>query len=515
MGMPYREYELPALHLQYAEAEPDVNLTPKQALDRDGALVRRSLWTMPLQSAHELTISTGLSLDRIYRILKNLGRHGLVTRASLGRIRRVQKRFWLTTQGVLRTAEELGRPIPWQVTETGLRWLIRRLPAVESFYSIAPQLFGRPDVLTPRQVHLTPDPDEPPTNFTDDLKMVEFEWIRDGEIHAVAHYANRSWIPLIWIGSLVSRTVIERKAEKARQQLQDAFRPAGWVIVCDDDLAAKQAADAWNDVNALVLNTNGYVFRQMRPSTFSLKSLQEKTSPKDLGAPEAIVEWLREDGTMLALNGRSAYKMFRFIAEFAGSTPRQLATVWDEGYRAILRALRRAKLVVRLGGGLYLDRAGILAAAHMDRISWQSVDSRVGVYLKPDGVYRRNQAKHNRAVIDVAATMFRKDADAFGGWRAVYDIPGVTQVIADVVILLGDEVATWEEGFIEVEFTARTRSQIEHKLEPYRLVLQHTGNGLPCWFLVGDAQIRQRYADLGADLIQVMTLEEFLSGEWD
>ena len=499
----------------YHETEADVRLTPLQALEVDKATVRHWLWRMPLQSAHELTTTTGLTLDRIYRVLKNLRRHGLVTRASLGRARGVRHRWWLTTRSVLQTAGRLGRPIPWQVTETGLRWLVRRLPAVEDVYAVAPGVWSRPDVLTPREIFLTPDPDEPPTIFSDDLKLVGFEWIRDGEIHAVAHYANGAWIPMIWIGSMVSGTVIQRKGEAARGQLQDGMRPAGWVIVCDDDLAAKQAADAWTDVNALVLTANGKGLRQMRPSTFSLSPLHEKALPRDLGAPEAIVEWLEKDGTMLALNGFAAYDIFGFIAEFPGAKVRQLATIWGQGYRAILRPLRRTGLVVCLDNGFYLGRAGILAAAHMNRISWQSVESRVGIYLKSDGVYRRNQARHNTAVVDVAVAVIQRQSEVFGGWRAVHTISGVTQVIADAVTLLEDDDGVRKERFIEVEFTARTWSQIEQKLSPYRLVLQHTGNCLPVCFLVEDERIRQRYAVLGEGLIDVMTLTAFLTDSPD
>ena len=508
------EDEPDGLVLRYNETEPVVQLTPVQAFERDRALVRHSLWMRPLQDVQVLTTTTGLSLDRIYRVLKNLRRHGLATRASLGRAGGVRQRWWLTTQGVLRTADELGRPIAWQVTENGLRWLIRRLPAVEAFYGIAPRLFSHPDVLTPHQIYQTPDPNEPPIEFTDDLKLLEFEWIRDGEIHAVAHYDNGAWIPLIWVGSMVSGTVIKRKAEHARQQLADGLHPAGWLIVCDDRLAAKQAADAWTDDNALVMIVGRPAFRQMRPSAFTLRSLQETSAPRDLGAPEAIVTWLQQDSGMLALNGTAAYNMLRFIAQFPAATPQQLALGFGGAYRALLRPLRRASLVVRLDGGYYLDRAGILGVAHMDRMSWQSVHARLGSYLKEDGVYRRSQARHNRAVIDVVLTLYGRNHLAYGGWRAVHNIPGVTQVIPDVVVLTERDGA-FHESFIEVEFTARRPAQIEAKLEPYQLVLQHTGVRIACLFLVEDAPTRQRYASAGAGLVNALTLREFLTGDLD
>ena len=503
------------LVLRYDERESEVQLTPLQAPERDRALVRRSLWMMPLQDAQELATATGLSQDRVYRVLKNLRRHGLVTRASLGRAGGVRHRWWLTTQGVLRTADELGLPTPWQVTETGLRWLIRRLPAVEAFYGIAPHLFSHPDVLTPHEIYLTPDPDESPTGFHSDTKLVEFQWMQDGEIQAVAHYEHGAWLPLIWVGSMVSETVIKRKAESAKKQLAGGLQPAGWVIVCDDGLAAHQASDAWSDPDALVLVAHGRASRRMRPSAFSLRSLRETATPKDLGKPETIATWVDEDPEMLALNGARPYALFRFIADWPGATPQQLKIALGESYRAILRPLRRAGLVAGLDGGFYLGRAGILAVAHMDRISWQSVQSRLGAYLKPDGVYRRSQQRHNRSIVDVVLTLYRRDAIPYGGWRALHNIPGVTQVVPDAVVLRTRDDGPKFALFIEVEFTARTPAQIEAKLEPYRLAQQNTGDRIPCLFLVEDEHVRQRYASAGQDLINVLTLQQFLTGNLD
>ena len=508
------QYGQDGLALYYEEPEPDSLLTPGQIRDRDRAAVRRSLWEMPLQSAADLAATTGLSSGRVYQVLKHLRRHGLATRASLGRIGGVRHRWWLTRQGVLRTADELGRRIPWQVTEKGLRWLVRRLPALEAFYKVAPRLFSHPDVLTPQTFYRTPDPDEDPTIFTESLRMIEFQWMRDGEIHAVAHYENGAWVPLVWVGA-ISGTAVRQKAEAARGQMDDGLEPAGWVIICEDGLAATQASGAWTDDNTLVLYDSGETLLKMRPALFSWRPLRSISLAGDPGAPEGIVPWLQQDGTMLALNGYRTYRLIRFIAEWPGVTPKQLTVWFPETCRALLRSLRRAGLVVKLEGGFYLDRAGILAVAHMDRASWQSVLGRLGAYLKPDGVYRRQQARHNRAIVDVMHALDARDELAYPGWRAVRNIPGLTLVNPDLVVLKQRDDGRIEESFVEVEFTARAPSQIEAKLAPYRLVQQHTGNAIPCLFLVEDDRIRQRYASAGQGLIDVKTLDHFLTGDPD
>lgn len=478
--------------------------------ERDEIVVRHALWMMPLLDVIALMATTRLGRHRAYRALSSLRRRGLVARASLGRTQGVCQRSWLTKQGVLATRYELGLPVPWQTTQIGLRWLVLRLPMVEQFYAVAPELMCHPDVLTPRQVYLTPDPDEAPVDFTDDLLMVKFQWIREGEIHAIVSYENGAWFPLIWVGCLVSGTVVRRKLAKARKQLDEDLLPAGWVVICEDGLAAHQSSDQWDGYEALVVVPGHPAVRQMRPSAFSHRRLVETAEPAALGSPESIGVWLMEDAAMLALNGRTAYYMFMDIAEWAGATARQLEIRWGPGYRAVLRPLRNSGLVIRLEGGHYLTRAGILAAAHMNRISWQSVRARLGVYLNEDGVYRRDQQRHNRSVIEVACELARRGYEVYGGWRALRNVPGVTQVDPDAFVLRGPD-GQLREWFVEVELSARTPARIERKMQPYRLVHQHTGEQITSVWFVDTVPVRDRFRRMGAGLeMECFTLGEFL-----
>ena len=506
------DYDPDRLYLQYEAVEPEVPLTPLQELERDKSLVRRWLWMMPLQSVQELTVTTGLGEDRVRRLLKNLWRRGQVTRASLGRMMGVRQRWWLTTQGVEITGKELARAFPWQVTENGISWLIRRLPSVELFYAIASRLWGRADVSTPHDVYTNPDPDSDPITFTEDLELVDFQWMRDGEIHAVARYDSGAWLPLIWAGDAASGAVLAEKANKARNQLDDGLRPAGWVVACGDEPTGHLAARQWTDENALVVVPDQLAARSMAASGYTGRYLMETSLPSTLGSPEAIVNRLKEGSPMVALNGACAYQMFRFIAQWPGATPRQLEQGFGPGYRAALRPLRRSGLVERLDGGFYLTRAGILEVAHMDRIAWQSVWSRLGAYLNPGGAYRRGQQRHDRALVDVVLALSRRSYEPHAGWRARINIPGVTQIVPDICALMSQDGGR-RTVFLEVEFTARTPAQIERKLEPYRLVQQHTGQGIMCLWLVQDEFVRQRFVSLGQGLpLQALTLAGFLAG---
>ena len=100
----------PDLGMRYDETEADVRLTPLQALALDKEIAGRWLWTMPLMSAQELADTTGLSVGRIYRVLKNLRRHGLATRASLGRAGGVRQRWWAHHSGCAQDRCRTGPP---------------------------------------------------------------------------------------------------------------------------------------------------------------------------------------------------------------------------------------------------------------------------------------------------------------------------------------------------------------------------------------------------------------------
>ena len=496
-------------------------LTRMKRWERDLRLVLWSLWMMPLLEPKEMKCITGFSENRCYRLLRELSERGLVIREAMGRSRGTRFRYWLKAKGVLLVAEETRCPIPWQVTETGVGWLIRRLPMVEAFYALAPELMRHEGVKVDLPVILTTDPDGSgtTTEFTPEMKMYDFCWMSKDEIHAVVRFENQAWFPLVWVGSMVPEHQLIEKGKIAVQQLAGRFEPAGWAIVGFDRLAASLAAEFWPADNVLAVSTDGHIERKMHPGAFTSTVLMEEAKPARLGRPENVANWWRKTSNqykpeMEALNSPLTYAIFRFIAEFYGPTPAQLERRFGTSYRAAVRALKAAGLVKKLDGAFYLDERGELTVAQMDRVSHQSVVGRMDAYLKEDGAYRQNQQRHNRSLIDVVQTLSDQDVGAYGGWRTRRTAPDGTQIVPDAAVRL-----EWRDDpryivFLELEFTARTPQAMRRKRDTYGSLHEQQGKPIRQLWLLEDTETEEKFRRArGFEPALTAVLDEFLKSK--
>ena len=332
------------------EHENFLRVTHMNMWERDLRLVLWLLWMMPLLEPKEMERITGFSENRCYKVLRELSKRRLVIREAMGRSGGKRFRYWLTRKGVLLVAEQTRCPIAWQVTETGVGWLIRRLPMVEAFYALAPKLMRHEGVKVDLPVILTMDPDGSGTTmeFTPEMKIYDFCWMSKDEIHAVVRFENKAWFPLVWVGSMVPEHQLIEKGKIAVQQLAGRVEPAGWAIVGFDRLAASLAAEFWPADNVLAVSTDGHIERKMHPGAFTDTALREEAKPARLGRPENVANWWRKTSKqykpeMEALNSPLTYAIFRFIAEFYGPTPAQLERRFGTSYRAAVRALKSSR----------------------------------------------------------------------------------------------------------------------------------------------------------------------------
>ena len=477
---------------------------------RDKRDVRRALWHMPLLDVKEMRIMTGLSENQCWKLLTELMAEKRVLRAKLGRSKGKRFRYWLSAQGVLDVADEMGWRIPWQVTEMGIKWLVRRLHMLEAFYALAPRFWAHDGVRGNGWELQHPGPFQYSVKVTPDHKMVEFRWIREGEIHAVVIYEDDVWAALIWVGSMITEHKVREKAALAVEQLQGEYTPAAWAIVGYDRLAARQAADVWPTNRVMAVSEwEGRVERRMTPGSCS-RPLREKAEPAKLGSPERVVGWLdkrnkRHDAAMVALNGELNYRVFRFIAEWQGPTPRKLKYVFGELYRAAVREMKEAKLVVKRDGAVYLTRLGMRTVANMDRLSPLDIYERSAIYLDAGGAYRRQQETHNRGVIDVAIALWEKEDDVYGGFRGLCHVDGVTRVSPDAVVCLDRRNGTSFPVYLELEFTADTDSGVGNKLGTYLLLQEHLDELVPLVFVAASEAAEHKVQEQGKKLRMMLT----------
>ena len=479
------------------------------------------LWMMPLLSLPELKAVTGLTYDRCNRLVKILYREGKVSSVRLGMTLEVQDRHFLTTSGVRYALAEVQAKLEWQVSQRGLQLLIGRLPSLEAFYRLAPRIWGHDGVERINPIRVSPDPDVDEVVFPPDLPLKRFQWQRDSNIHAISEYANGAWLPWVWIGPMTKETMLGARRLAAEQKLFERSQyaeqpvPAGWVIIGSDQLAAAQAAHVWKDEDALVTTVDGCTMSSLRPREFDWPRYDYATVPDSPGFPERIPEWMAKDSALPTLTGKLPFALFQYIAQWPALRLKHLHQHFRHSHGEINAALKKIAeggLIVRLDGGHYLTRHGMLAAARMDRISHQSLYGGFDGYLRPDGSYRRSRQRHDQAVADVILAWERAGGAAFHGRRAVLNVANEAQLAPDAVMTLPRADGTLQLWLAEVELSAEAPSSARRKLQPYRMYLQRNGRPVALLMIVGTEAAEKAFLREGRGLgILVTTVERLLA----
>ena len=308
--------------------------------EQDILTIIRWLWMMPLLSLPELAVVTGLTYNRCNRLAKILYRRGMVESVRLGMTLELQDRHFLTTSGVGFAMEQLGYSLEWQVSESGLRLLIRRLPTLEVFYRLVHRLWGLDGVERINPIYRSPDPDEEPIQFPRDLRLTRFQWQRDSNVHAIAEYANEAWVPWVWVGPMTKRTMLDDTmwAGVVTVGMRSFFGedpcPAGWVVVGADRLAAAHARSVWRSDDTLVITAEGKAWKPMRPVDFG-RPCWEDARIQDLGVPESVPDWVEKNPVVRALNGKLNFAVFESIAQWTGQRVRQIQSRFTHSHGAI------------------------------------------------------------------------------------------------------------------------------------------------------------------------------------
>ena len=484
------------------------------------------LWMMPLLSALEMAAVTGLSESSCRRRFTELHSRGLITGSRLGRTLNIQQRWWLTTIGVQVVADEFGFQIAWQVAEVGLKWLIRRLPMVESYYRVAPTLWAHPAVLPVNPIYSYHDPDFPPIAFPSDLRLVGFTWLRESAISAMAVYEGDAWVPFTWAGLTTTWHEMGRTTDLWLEALEvpvgsgnEVFDPAAWVVIAYDRLSASHVMEFWPFPGTMVATADGRMATSMKPGAFTVP-LQDHSKPASLGRPERVKSWVENHPVMTALNGQPGFAVAMAVAEWYSITNEQLEQqVGESGGKlnAAVNLLIDAKVIVRIDGAFYLGDRGMLALAHMDRISAKTVHSTLDAFLHEDGRYREHHRNHDQAVITVVQKLTREhwedmDVIGFAGWRGLRNYPGLTQIRPDALVCLVRENTMPSFFYLELELAAGNPAQVERRLAPYRLMQQNGAISPPLLMVCADAQVEKLYWRLGKGLpMLTTTLNDILS----
>ena len=477
------------------------------------------LWMMPLATTDQLVLASGLTGNQVHRGLAWLRRHGLVVRRSLAGTGRKRDRYWLTRAGVLLCAHEHNLPIWWQVTQEGITQLIDRLPMVEHCYDRALDLWRVPLARVGWRtrydgIFLGPE------HMPDHQVLHQFHWRKGKGLDAVAIFEDRSWYAIVWAGAEMTWHRLGRRAQNAMDATLAATpsdrpgrsRPAGWIIICEDELVAEHAAGWWTGDDVLVITIDGHVERVMRAvscSTF----VPDTANVRDPGAPEEAASWRKKETPVAALDHELAYRMLRFILQFRAATREQSQRKYGDRYIGAVLELIRHGYIVELEGGLYPTEKAGEAAAKIDGLKPSQVLGRLKELLKPNSDFRRDQQWHDQTLVDIHLKLAEEGITSFIGERNLRNFDGITQVRPDLVArLVGTQGATWFVN-LELERSAESPGSIDPRLDNYEKVQLIISEPTPSLWVLLNEEVRRRYERAGEWLVMyTTTLDELLAG---
>ena len=140
-------------------------------------------------------------------------------------------------------------------------------------------------------------------------------------------------------------------------------------------------------------------------------------------------------------------------------------------------------------------------AANMSRVLPGIIKSRHGAYL--DRWYREHEQRHNDGVNRLVVRFAREGVEAVAGWRGEVNVPGLTQVRPDLLVLVSE--GPYGEGtyFLEFERRAVQRFEVAEKLGPYRRMAA-AGQPLPL-LMVCETALGRRNFRAAAETLPMLT----------
>lgn len=465
---------------------------------------------MPLASAANVASVLDASQAEARRRLQRLHRSGWLGSVHHGMLERAQDRWFLTSRAAMSLyATDDARPsdrgvpplspfiaegwehvsdgdihghVPWTASARGIRRCMRRLAALEMLYWLAPDLVRNGDLLLPAHS----------TAASPDLRMADFRLLRyGGWHHAIAHYGEHLWVTFTFAGLHATERALRRKQAHRfwrldcyshkfdRHELAEdrvfyedpkyEAEPSAQVVLAIDPWAAQLAQRAYARLTPPLVYTpegrwSGPV--ELRRSSDAIADPVERV---ELGRAERLGRWRRDNMDLMVISDPVAFSVFMVVAEHPGMRSEWIQTLLGASRRAVGKALYECieqSLIAQFDGRCYLTERGMRRAANVSRVLASSIISRHGMYLHRGP--RQITLTHDDGVNGLVVEFARQGARAYAGWRGEINLPDITQIKPDLVVLVSDGPFGSGAYCIEYERSATSVADAARKIGPYQ-----------------------------------------------
>ena len=399
---------------------------------------------------------------------------------------------------------------PWSDTKDGAGDLYKRIEVLHAFYSAFPSVFKGDGAAWF-------DGEEAP-------RPVAWRWLKHGQlVPGVGFYRNSKSeyrIGFCWAGrNLDEKALVERwnnrfsdrrlvgvseagELERERDKYIDPPDPdydptpqlSGYAMFGPDSCALylahraiprtyyiRSPAFLWVDTGTGVRVREGV-------ATPSIDDVADRFSDQGVGMPQHLCPDRQEDGEpgprrpqlpvyirrTAPLSNVLGFRIFTFLADWSGLTREQIVRLCQDSWgRAdeMLKAMLALDLIQVKEGMYYLGSGGCTYLANLDGVHVNTVRARVDREIREDHKQVRAHRRHTIGRNDMMIAMREAGLSVYPGWRTLHNIPDVTQIPPDALLLVLVNHGTNVEGpvlvFVEFERSARNPADVEKKFEPY------------------------------------------------
>ena len=484
-------------------------------------------------AARELAEVMDRHVATINRHMQELYAKRLVDYVDVGRGGRSERRFCLISEGVKQEYPVPGRgnrhpgpdghthhPLhpeldthihpPWSATKDGAGDLYKRIEVLQAFYSAFPNVFKADG-------EAWFDGEEAP-------RPVAWRWLKhEPLVGGLGIYRNAEGeyrIGFCWAGkTLDEKALVNRwnnrfsdrrlvrvsEAEELDRDRDKYINPpdpdydptpqlSGYVMCGRDSCALYLAQRAiprtyyirppaflWVDTETGLRVPEGVATR-------SIDDVADRFSDRSVGMPQHLCPDRSEDGEpgplrpqlpvyirrAAPLSSVLGFRIFTFLADWSGLIREQILRLCQEsGERMddMLHALLSWDLIQVKEGMYYLGRGGDTYLANLDGMHVNAVRARIDREIKEDHRQVRSHRRHTIGRNEMMIAMKEAGLDVYPGWRTLHNVPNVTQIPPDALLLVQGNHGTHVQGkalvFVEFERSATDPADVAKKSEPY------------------------------------------------